>query len=159
MTNYVRFLRHHTTNHKGEIRMKKLFVLMSHEMTPIQKENARRNWGVDEFVVVPSRWWGQIPADADSVCPYTKEIKSWLDTHANKGDMLLVQGDFGATVDMIAYARKRGLVPVYATTKREAQEKIEGDNVVTTRVFVHVRFREYEDTGCHDHDIDEEARQ
>ncbi|BDY11974.1 hypothetical protein HCR_02860 [Hydrogenimonas cancrithermarum] len=60
------------------------------------------------------------------------------------GDILFVQGDFGATCAMARWASSRGLVPVYATTKRRAIEKVEGDRVTTTRVFEHVRFRVYE---------------
>ena len=126
--------------------MKTMYVLMSHEMTPGQVCDARKNLAIDRFVAVPSAYWGQIPAEAESVRPYTQEIKEWLDLRARENDVLLVQGDFGATVDMIAYARKRGIIPIYATTKRLVEEKIEGDRVVTTRKFVHVRFREYEDS-------------
>ena len=125
--------------------MKTMFVLMSHDLTPAQKEDARMRWGVEEFVTVPAARWSQIQADAESVCPHVEDAKRFLDGKAGEGDILLVQGDFGATVNMVAYARSRGLVPVYATTKRETRERVEGDSVVTVRVFTHVRFRVYEE--------------
>ena len=126
--------------------MKMMFILMSHEITTIQKEDAKKSFGVDNFEVVPSKWWGQIPPDSDSVRPYTQEIKEWLDSRAKDGDILLVQGDFGATVDMISYARGKNMIPVYATTERKATERVENDKIITVRTFEHVRFREYE--GC-----------
>ena len=121
-----------------------LHILMSHTITAAQKEDARRTFGIDRFEEVPSEHWGAIPADASSVHPYTEEIKQWLDGHAVPGDVLLVQGDFGATVDMIEYAQSRKLIPVYATTRRVAEEKVDGESIVTTRRFEHVRFRRYE---------------
>jgi len=124
---------------------KSLFVLMSHDMTPSQIKDAKTNLKVDKIITVPSTYWGQIPAEAKSVCPYTQEIKEWLRLNAKEGDYLLVQGDFGATVNLIHFARGIGLIPIYATTKRVAKEVIKGDEVITIRAFEHIRFREYED--------------
>lgn len=121
-----------------------MFILMSHDLTPAQKSDAKKMFGIERFEVVSSKYWGQIPAEADSVKPYIEPIKQWLDERAAEGDVLLVQGDFGATVNMITYARARGLKPVYATTCRVAQESVKSDSVITTRHFKHVRFREYE---------------
>ncbi len=124
--------------------MKTLFILMSHIITSSQKEDARNTLGIEHFVVVPSKWWGQIPADAKSVCSYTEEIESYLEVHARAGDMLLVQGDFGATVRMVYFAQTIGLTTIYATTNRISKEVIEGEKIITVREFRHVRFRQYE---------------
>jgi len=35
------------------------------------------------------------------------------------------------------------LIPIYATTKREVSEKIEGDKVIKRSVFSHSGFRRY----------------
>ncbi len=126
---------------------KTLYILMSHEITPSQKEDAAANLGIDRFVVIPSRWWGQIPADEESVCNYTAEIEYWLAKEADRGDYLLVQGDFGATVRMVHFAQTIGVVPIYATTNRVSREVVDGDRVTTVREFRHVRFRQYE-TKC-----------
>jgi hypothetical protein len=135
------------TNHGKETEVKTMFVLMSHEMTPVQIEDARSRWGVGRFVTVPCPLWGQIPPEADSVCDAVEPARAFLRREARPGDLLLVQGDFGATVAMIGEARKLGLTPLYATTRRVADERVEGDRVVTTRHFEHVRFRVYE-TEC-----------
>lgn len=120
---------------------------MSHAMTPAQEEDAVKTLGISEFIVVPSEWWEQIPADANSVCEYTASIKYFLHQYAKRGDTLLVQGDFGATLNMVYFAFKQGIIPVYATTKRTSQEAIKGDKVTSVREFVHVQFRVYE-TQC-----------
>jgi hypothetical protein len=124
--------------------MKTMFILISHSLTPYQHEDARKNWGIQSFRKVPNRWWGQIPADAESVLPYLKDIVSFLSEEARAGDLLLIQGDFGATVAMTQWARAHRLVPVYATTRRVARERTNGDQVITTREFQHIRFRPYE---------------
>ncbi len=126
---------------------KKMFILMSHTITSAQKSDAIERFNVSEFIVIPSEQWGQIPADADSVCNYTSALKIFLNKHANKGDILLVQGDFGATINMVHFAFQQEIIPVYATTKRSAKEIIEGDKITTVREFRHVRFRIYE-TQC-----------
>jgi len=120
---------------------------MSHEITPLQREDAHEVLGVGRIVEVPSKWWGQIPAEEESVCDYTAEIERWLKQEAKAGDMLLVQGDFGATVRMVQFARDIGVIPVYATTNRVSKEVVDGDRVTTVREFRHVRFRRYE-TEC-----------
>lgn len=123
---------------------KSLFILMSHNITQAQKEDAQKLWGVDCFRVVPAKWWSQIPADADNVCDYVEDIKVFLRREAKEGDILLVQGDFGATVNLVTFAESAGLIPIYATTERVAKELVDGDKITTTREFKHVRFRHYE---------------
>ncbi len=119
---------------------------MSHALTPLQIEDAKQNWDVDDIKKIPCPQWGRIPPDIESVCDAILPAKRFLRKESKPGDLLLVQGDFGATVNMIGFARLLGLIPVYATTKRMIQERIEGDQIVTTRRFEHVRFREYEET-------------
>ena len=62
---------------------------------------------------------------------------------ANAGDVLLVQVDFGATYNMINFAKNIGLKTIYATTKRVVQELIIDGQSVTKREFKHEKFREY----------------
>ncbi|MDR1910917.1 MAG: hypothetical protein LBQ52_01035, partial [Helicobacteraceae bacterium] len=80
-------------------------------------------------------------AIADDLLPYKERLKN----EAQKGDYLLVQGDFGATYNMARYAFRNGLIAIYATTERNSVEKIVDGKIVTTREFIHVRFREYEE--------------
>lgn len=124
--------------------MKTMFVLMSHELTTLQYEDAKLSLDVQRFEKIKSDTWSQIPADADSVTVYLAKIKDHLMQHAKQGDILLVQGDFGATVALVCFAFDHGIIPVYATTERKATEVLQGDMIVTTRTFEHVRFRKYE---------------
>lgn len=123
--------------------MKTMFILISHEMTEQQYRDAKDSLGVDRFKNITLPIWSQIPADAESVEAYLGEIKESISTHRKRGDLLLIQGDFGATFNMVQFAKEIGVVPIYATTRRKATESVDGDRVTTSRTFEHVRFRKY----------------
>lgn len=127
--------------------MRTMFILMSHKMTQAQYDDAKNNFGIDQFIELPNDQWSQIPAEVDDISPYLAELKHNILKQSEQGDMLLVQGDFGTTVAMVHFAFENGMIPVYATTRRAAKEIVDGDKVITTRTFEHVRFRVYE-KGC-----------
>ncbi len=124
--------------------MKTMFVLISHPLTYEQESEARRHFEVDRFLYLGTATWCAIPADTDSVLPHLSGIFERLRNEAKEGDILFVQGDFGATFAMVQFARSLGIISVYATTERDAIERVEGKKVITTRTFCHVRFRGYE---------------
>ena len=128
---------------KQEEKMKTMFILMSHAMTQQQSADARDTLHVDNFEVIPSKVWSQIPAEFESIEECLVDIKIYLRKKASKEDYLLVQGDYGATFNMVQFAKENGLVPVYATSIRKAYEVVEGEKVTTVREFQHVRFRKY----------------
>lgn len=123
--------------------MKTMYILMSHEITEHQYRDAKDSLGVESIVVIPSKVWSQIPAESQSVEESLVEIKAYISIKFKKGDYLLVQGDYGATYNMVQFAKEVGLIPVYATSKRKAYEVVEGEKVTTVREFQHVRFRKY----------------
>ena len=124
--------------------MKKMFILISHNLTPEQEEDAKRDRQVDEFIYVKNSIWQNIPPENEKISNLLNEIKESILKDAKKGDLLLVQGDFGATYIMVNFAFQNGLVPIYATSKREVVEIKKDENITTIRKFRHIRFREYE---------------
>ncbi|MEA1918339.1 MAG: CRISPR-associated protein Csx20 [Campylobacterota bacterium] len=120
-----------------------MFILLSHQMTPVQYEDAKESLHVKNFTELSKEIWSQIPCDCIDISEYLVTIKHNILKSSKAGDILLVQGDFGATVAMVQFAHKNDLIPVYATTKRIAKDRVDGDKVVTVRTFEHVRFREY----------------
>lgn len=127
--------------------MKKLILLFSHRLTPVQEGDARKNLGIASFVSLPKdlqEAWSQVPPGLDSLEGYQELFVSFLSKNATVGDYVLIQGDFGLTYLMVREARALGLVPVYATTRRESSEIQEADGSVKKTVsFRHVRFRVY----------------
>ncbi|MDF1881139.1 hypothetical protein JHD50_07460 [Sulfurimonas sp. MAG313] len=124
--------------------MRTMFVLISHAMTSSQCDDATFSLNVTNFKLLDTKRWSKIPADIQDISQYLEEIKHNILTQAKENDLLLVQGDFGATLMMVNFAHQHNLIPVYATTQRITQEKIQGDKVVTTRIFEHIMFRKYQ---------------
>jgi len=125
--------------------MKTFFILMNHALTPKQEEDARQNLNIAKFINIADAKWSDIDPCKKSVLKIVEIYKDKLKSQAKAGDVLLVQGDFGATYNMIKFAKNMGLIAVYATTKRIVSECLEDGKVVTKREFKHARFREYED--------------
>jgi len=126
--------------------MPKMFLLFSHTLTQEQKEDAKISLGVGEFVKLPQdlqELWSNIPPDIKDINPYLEPIEAWLKENIQKGDYALVQGDFGATCKIATFAKEQGAKAVYATTKRNVEEKLLNGKVIKTSVFKHIIFREY----------------
>ncbi|MCF6244153.1 MAG: CRISPR-associated protein Csx20 [Sulfurovum sp.] len=122
---------------------KTMYILMSHDITKQQINNARAYLDVDNFVTLPIEAWSQIPADFETVDSSLLPLKAQLLAEAKEGDILLVQGDYGATFNMVQFAKEMDMVPVYATTRRKVSKRVDGEKTITTRAFEHVRFRKY----------------
>ncbi|HAY20616.1 MAG TPA: hypothetical protein DCY27_00280, partial [Desulfobacterales bacterium] len=85
-----------------------------------------------------------IPPDLLELTGYLKPICSWLVGQATPGDYVLIQGDFGATYLMVRFALEHGLIPVYATTSRQAlEEHLPDGTVKLLHYFQHQMFRRY----------------
>ncbi len=128
--------------------MKRMFLLFSHTLTEAQEEDARAHLGVEEFCYLPSNlqgiWsavdpWGELPEES------LQEIVDFLREESQPGDVVLVQGDFGAVVWMVDACQHLDLVAVYATTYRQCVETRHPDGSVSmTHTFSHVQFRRYQ---------------
>lgn len=124
--------------------MKTLFILMNHLLTKEQEKDAIENLNIDNFVVIGDEKWGNIDPADKSILSSIESYKGKLKEHSKFGDVLLVQGDFGATYAMVNFAKNIGLIPIYATTRRIVSEQVEDGKLVIKREFKHGRFREYE---------------
>ena len=125
-----------------------LFLIFNHKLTASQEKDAKASLNINYIVELPEKLkslWSHIPPELSEVEEYIEPIKKWLSTSAIKNDYVLIQGDFGATYLMVNFAFEIGLIPIYATTQRQAFEKTEKDgSVKVTRQFKHITFRKYE---------------
>ena len=122
-----------------------MILLFSHTLSDEQKNDAKQNFEVEEFVSLPNelqKLWSNFDADLEKLD--LEPFKKFLQSVAKSGDVVLVQGDFGASFKMVRFALGLGLVPVYATTKRKAFEVVENGQTVKKSIFKHRRFRRYE---------------
>ncbi|MBW1800291.1 MAG: hypothetical protein JRJ85_06125 [Deltaproteobacteria bacterium] len=126
---------------------KTLFLLFNHRITTAQEADARKSLGVERIVDLPrdlKTLWCQIPAELEEIAEYLEPVTDWLGTYSRNGDYALIQGDFGACYIMVNFAFKKGLVPVYSTTRREVFEEQDGGGAVKmTHRFEHQIFRKY----------------
>ena len=126
--------------------MVKAFCLLNHELTQNQILEFKNRFNV-ESIIYPSeelsKSWSQIPAEKELDKTIIGNVINWL-TAANKGNLLIVQGEFGATFMIVDYALKNELVPLHAVTKRVAVEQRNGEVISRQYVFEHVCFRKYE---------------
>lgn len=123
-----------------------MLLIISHTLTSEQKKDARENLGVGDFISLPSvlqQKWSNIPPEFESLREYLKDVFKWIEKVAEKGDFVLVEGDFGATYSVVSYCIDKDLIPIYSTTERKVIEEATNDGVKTRRVFKHVRFRQY----------------
>lgn len=126
--------------------MVKAFCLLNHELTQNQILELKNRFNVENIIYPPeelSRKWSQIPAEKELDKTIIGNVTNWL-TAANKGDLLIVQGEFGATFMIVDYALKNELIPLHAVTKRVAVEQRNGEVISRQYVFEHVCFRKYE---------------
>ena len=124
-----------------------LFLLFNHRVTAAQQSAARKQLGVAALITLPpelQQLWSQIPPEFPALAAYLEPLESWLASRAQAGDYVLIQGDFGATFLMVRFALNHDLIPVYATTSRQAIEEHLPDGAVKmVHRFQHQMFRKY----------------
>ncbi|WP_149717222.1 CRISPR-associated protein Csx20 [Campylobacter concisus] len=123
--------------------MKKMFVLISHGLTQEQKSQALKVFGVENIINIADDAWSNISPSDENILYVLNRYKKELVLEAEAGDILLVQGDFGATYNMINFAKNIGIKTIYATTKRMVQELVIDGKTIIKRKFKHEKFREY----------------
>jgi len=126
--------------------MKKMILLFSHKLTPQQIRNAQDSLGVNEFATLDTNLqhiWSNVPSDLEEIEEYLQPVRDYLIEEIENDDVVLIQGDSGATYAMVLFVKSLGGEAVYATTKRNVIEKeIEG-KIVKTSIFEHIRFRKF----------------
>jgi len=127
--------------------MPDLHLLFNHILTDTQHRAARRELGVGRIIPPPEDvrgLWRAIPPEPDSIRSFLTPIFTWIDTTIQPRDFLLVQGDVGACWLVVDHVQGKDIIPVYATTTREAKEERLGkEKIRLTHTFAHVRFRRY----------------
>ena len=127
--------------------MPKLYLVFNHTFTLSQQESARNELGTETIIEPPlelRRRWANVPPETPSLRPWLQPLSDWLIEHAQPGDFVLIQGDFGACYLLVCFALEHDMVPVYATTERHArEERLDDGRVKLEHTFDHVRFRRY----------------
>lgn len=126
--------------------MRKMALLFSHKLNQQQIDDAIESYDIDEFVYLDDEMqsiFSNIPADIENIADYLIALQIFLLDNLKKSDVVLIQGDYGITYNMVNFAKYMGYIPVYATTKRESIECIVDGKTIKQSIFKHVKFREY----------------
>ncbi|SHF05110.1 MULTISPECIES: CRISPR-associated protein Csx20 [Caloramator] len=125
----------------------KLILLFSHKLTDEQIREAENELKVEEFIYLPQELqyiWSNIPPEGELPIYIIDKFKRFIIDNAKQGDYILIQGDFGATNHMVQWAKEKGFVPIYATSKREYKSITNEDGSITNvHIFRHINFRRY----------------
>jgi len=128
--------------------MPTIILIFSHKLTDEQIESAKTELNINKFIYLESELqelWSNIPPEMESIKEYFQPICSFIKDNAEKGDYVLIHGDFGAVYQMVNYALQIGLIPIYSTTERIANEKkMDNNSVKLEHSFRHRMFRKYE---------------
>lgn len=126
---------------------KQMLLIFSHELTDIQRKEAKERFGISKFVALDDALldkWADVPPHLENLSDYLADIIEWIDKNGQPGDYALVQGDYGATMFIVDFCISKDITPVYATTERKVIEEKIGETVKLSREFEHVMFREYQ---------------
>lgn len=109
--------------------MADLRLIFSHELTEGHKKNAYNNLKCDHIIPLLSplqKIWSNILPDK-GISDVIKEFKEYTKVSASKGNYILIQGDPGMVFSLVHWCLKRGMIPIYSTTKRITEETYKRD--------------------------------
>ena len=125
---------------------KKALLVFSHQLTENQEKELIEEYEVKEIENLPEElqnMWSNVLIEKD----YEKnleKIKEFIKKNFNEGDIILIQGNWGYTYNLVKWSIENGLVPVYSYTKRNVEEVKDGETVKKISYFKHVKFIKYE---------------
>lgn len=122
------------------------FCLLNHSLTQNQIDELETQFNCTK-IVYPlqelQQSWAQIVPEKDNFS-IIENVISWLtQNNAKENDLFIIQGEYGTTFTLVDYALKNNIIPLYATTRRIAKEKRNGEIVEKQYIFEHVCFKKY----------------
>ncbi len=89
------------------------------------------------YLKTSNRFFSNIPSDLNNLDEYLLPIKDFLKENSRFGDVVLIQGDFGAVYHMVNFSKNLGLKSVYATTNRRIEEILVDEKTIKKSIFEH----------------------
>jgi len=125
---------------------RKALLLFSHQLTENQEKELVENFNVKKIVSLSSElqeMWSNVSIK-ENYKENLEKIKKYIEENFNENDVMLVQGNWGYTYNIVKWSIEKKLVPVYSYTERNVEEIKDGENVKKISYFKHVKFIEYE---------------
>ena len=125
---------------------RKALLLFSHQLTENQEKELVENFKVKKIISLSSelqKMWSNVSIK-ENFKENLEKIKKYIEENFNENDVMLVQGNWGYTYNIVKWSIEKKLVPVYSYTERNVEEIKDGENVKKISYFKHVKFIEYE---------------
>ena len=125
---------------------RKALLLFSHQLTENQEKELVENFKVKKIVSLSSElqeMWSNVSIKKNYK-ENLEKIKKYIEENFNENDVMLVQGNWGYTYNIVKWSIEKRLVPVYSYTERNVEEIKEGEIVKKISYFEHVKFVKYE---------------
>lgn len=125
---------------------RKALLLFSHQLTGNQEKELVENFKVKKIVSLSSELqeiWSNVSIK-ENYKENLEKIKKYIEENFNENDVMLVQGNWGYTYNIVKWSIEKKLVPMYSYTERNVEEIKDGENVKKISYFKHVKFIEYE---------------
>ena len=125
---------------------RKALLLFSHQLTENQEKELVENFKVKKIVSLSSElqeMWSNVSIK-ENYKENLEKIKKYIEENFNENDVMLVQGNWGYTYNIVKWSIEKKLIPVYSYTERNVEEIKDRENVKKISYFKHVKFIEYE---------------
>ena len=125
---------------------RKALLLFSHQLTENQEKELIENFKVKKIISLSSelqKMWSNVSIKKNYK-ENLEKIKKYIEENFNENDVILVQGNWGYTYNIVEWSIEKKLVPVYSYTERNVEEIKDGENVKKISYFKHLKFIEYE---------------
>ena len=124
---------------------KKALLLFSHQLTENQAKELIEDFGVKKIVSLASElqeMWSNVSIK-ENYMENLEKIKKYIENNFNKDDVMLIQGNWGYTYNLVKWSIENDLIPVYSYTERNVEEIKDGENVKKIRYFKHKKVIKY----------------
>lgn len=125
---------------------RKALLVFSHQLTENQEKELIEEYGVKQIESLPEglqNMWSNVSIKKDYK-ENLEKIKEFVKENFSKKDIILIQGNWGYTYNLVKWSIENGLIPVYSYTERNVEEIKDGESVKKISYFKHVKFIEYE---------------
>ncbi len=127
--------------------MANAWLLFSHKLNDAQIKELEKKFNCREIHYLPEELqeiWSCIPPEGELDVARIREFSEYLRQSSTKGDIVLIQGDYGMVYALVRWCAENERIPIYATTYRVTDILSENDyGVQTISSFKHINFRRY----------------
>ena len=125
---------------------RKALLVFSHQLTENQEKELIEEYSVKKIEKLPDdlqNLWSNVTIDK-GYKENLEKIKNYIIENFHKEDVLVIQGNWGYTYNLVKWAIKNEYLPLYSYTERNVEEIKDGEDIKKISYFRHVKFLKYE---------------